>query len=164
MEAAGVSTAFSHDHHEPARRLVELAQQRLELLETLVELSRHQPELVEQRQLEPLLQLTLAKQAKIDQFSLIQQQLRPFCTQPLEPQQWPSPELRQRCQELLERGQSLLAQLMQQDQQSLEGLQLQRDWLAGQLQVHSGGQEALAAYGLQQTLGCENPGGLSCEG
>ncbi len=156
--------AIQNDRQEPAQRLVELAQQRLELLEALVELSRHQPELVEQRQLEPLLQLTLAKQAKIDQFSEIQRQIKTFCVEPLEPHQWPSPALRQRCQELLERGQTLLAQLMQQDQQSLEGLQLQRDWLAGQLQVHSSSQAALAAYGLQQTIGTPSGGGLSCEG
>ena len=156
--------AIQNDRQEPAQRLVTLAQRRLELLEALVELSRHQPELVEQRQLEPLLQLTMAKQAKIDEFSEIQRQIKTFCVEPLEPHQWPSPELRQRCQDLLERGQTLLAQLMQQDQQSLEGLQLQRDWLAGQLQVHSSGQVALAAYGLQQMIGTESGGGLSCEG
>lgn len=159
-----MSTTIQSDHREPAERLLQLAEQRLMLLEALVELSRHQPELVEQRQLEPLLQLTMTKQAKIDQFSHVQQQLSTFCAEPLEPQQWPSPERRQHCQELLERGQQLLAHLLQQDQQSLEGLQLQRDWLAGQLQLHSSGQEALAAYGLQQGLDPESGGGLSCEG
>ncbi len=105
------------DSHYDTDRLAQLLRARHDCLEELRDLGRRQMELIEQGELSALLDLLVVKQRSIGRLQQIERALEPFRDQPPEQRRWRSTEHRLQCAELVDRCQSLLAEVLAAEKQ-----------------------------------------------
>ena len=84
--------------------LAELIGKKLAVLEQLRGLSRRQSGLIADGDIQRLLAVLSAKQTLLAELQKLQHRLEPFRKQEPEARQWRSPQDRERCRQLVERG------------------------------------------------------------
>ena len=143
-------TMSPQDHS--TERLAELCQLRLEKLQVIRELSIQQCVLAQSQDVERLLSLAGKRQHALDALESIQSELRTYSNEDPERRVWASPELREKCRVDLEKGKSILSELIVMEQRSIDILASQREAIAEQIHLHHGTQTVLNAYSSQLHL------------
>ncbi|QDS95467.1 hypothetical protein FF011L_42630 [Roseimaritima multifibrata] len=131
--------------HE-TEKLLDLVTQRMLVLQELYELSEEQMGFVRKEQVSQLLPHLAKKQKHLEKFAALQEELRPFASQPAASRRWASEDLRQQCQEYFDEGERLLAAMMEMEQEAEATLMVSRDSLAERMRQSTGSQHAASAY------------------
>ncbi|WP_153559071.1 hypothetical protein [Roseimaritima sediminicola] len=126
--------------------LVRLVDERWQTLQTLLEMTLQQSELIQQQQVAELLPSLSRKQPLLEQFARLQEQLRPLAQRPADAWHWPDPAQRAACQQKLDESEQMLAEMMRLEQQCETELVASRDQLAQRMQQSDGSQRAASAY------------------
>lgn len=125
--------------------LAELMNRKQDVLEQLRHLSRRQMEFVGDGDISRLLNLLAAKQTLLERLQSLERELDPFRKQEPQARRWRSPQDRLRCQQVSQRCEALLSEIMLIEKQSESDLQARRDEAAARLQgAHSASQAAHA--------------------
>jgi flagellar biosynthesis/type III secretory pathway chaperone len=127
-------------------KLTKLLADKCELLAQLRQLGVRQFESIDTADLSQLLNLLAAKQRLIGGLQTIEQQLDPFRDQSPDDRQWASQADRNRCAQLAETCQTLLAEVVEIEKQSENRLVLRRDEAATRLQAAHFAGQARQAY------------------
>jgi len=128
-------------------QLTEIAERKLHLLTQLRELSLDQSQLADTQRVDELLSLLSRKSDVLDRLRVIQDELKPFQTQDPEQRAWPSEAERNRCRELFDKSEGLLAELLVIDNRTLGEMTQQRDVIGQQLSQFTSAEAILEAYG-----------------
>ncbi len=134
--------------------LIQLVDERWQTLQTLLELSLRQSEIIQQEKISELLPLLSSKQPLLQRFAELQEQLRPLAAQPAAARQWDSPAQRQACQQQLDESEEMLAEMLRLEQECETQLVAGRDRLSERMQQSDGSQRAASAY---QSVGRVTP-------
>jgi hypothetical protein len=134
-------------------KLAELVGSKHDCLCALKELSRQQAELISGGDLGSLMKLLAAKQRYINELRQIDRLLEPFRQQDPEQRPWPSIELRQQCAQQAKRCETLLREIVAQEERCDAILRRRRDETAQQLQGMHQASQARAAYHNEPTQG-----------
>lgn len=119
---------------EPStEKLAQLIGRKAELLTLLKQFTERQLGVIAGGDPALLLKLLAGKQAIVDQLQLIEQELAPFREQDPEERQWRQPADRQACQQLAEKCESLIQEILAFDRQGEGELIRRRDAAAEQL-------------------------------
>ena len=127
-------------------QLADLIGKKHQVLEQLREQSRRQTELIDGSESEKLLTVLGTKQALIDELQKIERQLDPFRSQDPDQRIWRSPGDRKAAQQLAQRCENLLQEIMLLDKQAELQLQQRRQTTATQLQAAHHASHAANAY------------------
>jgi len=114
--------------------LARLVSSRLKCLEQLQQLGLRQRELIRGGEMNGLMKALAAKQRLITGLKFLDTQLDPFRAQSPDERNWRSPEARTRCAAEARRCESLLEQIMRQEQECEMELVHRRDTASTQLQ------------------------------
>jgi hypothetical protein len=126
--------------------LAQLIGRKRDCLVQLRDLGPRQLALVREGNMRTLLDLLSAKQRMLWELQKLERQLDPFRGQNPDARRWPTPEARQQTARRLAECETLLAQIVQQDQQSEEELIRCRQQTAIQLQGVHAAHRARRAY------------------
>ena len=126
--------------------LAELITVKREILEKLRQLSRQQLDQINADDLAKLLSILAAKDSLLRDLQRIEQDLNPYRGQDPESRLWRTPEARRRCQQTVERCESLLAEIVLLEKQGETELKRRRDVAAARLDSAHGSLEARRAY------------------
>ena len=126
--------------------LAELIRRKQDCLRQLFEMGKKQLDLVKNESVTELLDVLSAKQRVIDRLLQIERALDPFRDQDPDRRRWRTPQARQESAEMLDRCESLLGQIMDQEKQSEHELIRRRDRAAVQLQGAHLASQARGAY------------------
>jgi hypothetical protein len=118
-------------------RLALLAEQKLQLLEHLRELTLAQQALVSEQRVEELLTFLSRKNETLEDLRILQQEIAQFQDQQPEDRVWRSNDLRVRCRQNFRRCELLLAELLAMEETSMNELSQRRDLVAQQLQQYT---------------------------
>lgn len=128
-------------------QLARLIRGKLEVVEQIHSLTRHQRELVDRGEMTDLLALLSSKQVLLTQMQTIEKGLNPYRKEDPQSRTWSDPHERRECAAQAERCESLLAEIVQLERESTQRMTKKRDKVASQL-VHShSAEEATHAYG-----------------
>jgi len=121
----------------------------------LLDLGRRQYELIEHGRMNALLDLLVTKGNTLEQLQKIERALDPCREQPPAPDQWPTKELRQACNERLRQCEAILGEIIQQERRSEATLIDRRDEVGRQLEGahHAGLARAAYTHLPTQTVG-----------
>lgn len=134
--------------------LAELIHRKCECLVKLHQLGRRQLALIDGGEMTVLLDLLATKQRSLIELQRIERALDPFRDQPVDERRWATPAARQDCAERLRRCESLLQEIVGQEQESERRMVRRRDEAAARLQtVHCAG-VARGAYTTGPADGC----------
>ena len=133
-------------HEFETDRLVELVEQKLELLEQLRTLARRQGEYVQQGEMDRLLNLLAAKQKIVRQVQMTDRDLEPYRHDDPESRRWRSQELRDRCRQMADRCASLLSEVVLYEKQCTSQLEQQKQHTARRLETIDHANAARQAY------------------
>lgn len=137
---------MEQQHRLETELLAEFIGKKLALLEQLRDLSRRQTDLVSGDDMPRLLSVLSAKQKLLNELQKIQKRLEPFRTQDPATRQWRSQAERERCRQLVERGETLLGEIMLVEKQSETEMARRRDDAAERLQGFNSSADATRAY------------------
>ncbi len=118
-------------------RLALLAEQKLQLLEHLRELTLAQQTLVSEQRVEELLTFLSRKNETLEDLRTLQQEIAQFQDQQPEDRVWQSNDMRVRCRENFRRSEALLAELLAMEDSAITELSQRRDLVAQQLQQYT---------------------------
>jgi hypothetical protein len=128
-------------------RLAELVRAKHDVLLPLCELARQQASAIEAQDTDRLLSLLAAKQPLLGQLERLERALDPFRSENPDQRTWRSPGERRACQQVAEKANALLAEILQLEQTCGGQLKAQRDQTARQLQQAGHLLAARSAYG-----------------
>jgi hypothetical protein len=132
--------------------LLDMVDRKHQVLAELCELSRRQMAMIDRQDMSPLLELLSAKQELLTRLQVIERQLDPFRGQSPDERQWRTAASRSRCSQLLDRCETLLAEIVDREKQSETQLRTYRDEIGARLTgAHSAGR-ARHAYAAQQAM------------
>ena len=126
--------------------LIQLVAERWQTLQTLLEMSLQQSEIIQQDKISELLPFLSRKQPLLQRFAELQEQLRPYAAQSADARKWDSEAQRQACQQQLDESEEMLAEMMRLEQECETSLVAGRDRLAERMQQSDGSQRAASAY------------------
>ncbi|QEG42725.1 flagellar export chaperone FlgN [Roseimaritima ulvae] len=127
-------------------KLIQLIAERWQTLQTLLDMSLQQSEMIQQERISELIPLLSSKQPLLQRFADLQEQLRPYAAQPAETRQWADEAQRQTCQQQWDESEEMLAEMMRLEQDCETQLVAGRDRLAERMQQSDGSQRAASAY------------------
>jgi hypothetical protein len=130
----------------PTDLLAELIDAKRDVLEQLRQLVRQQNDLVAMGDLARLMSVLAAKESVLRSLLHIERQLDPFRPEDPDSRRWRSAEARARCQQVVERSQALLAEIMLLEKQGETELRQRRDDTAARLDAAHVALEAHRAY------------------
>ena len=142
-------------------QLAALVAAKLQVLEILVRLSRHQVEVIEAGDMTLLMKLLAGKQTVMSQLQTIERDLTPFRDEDPERRTWRSPGERTVCQSRAEQCNTLLAEAMELEKRAEAAMVDRRDAAAIALAAIQIGSDAKAAYA---TMGPLSSASLQVEG
>ncbi len=119
------------------------------VLVQLRELSRRQADIIAEGDMNKLLSVLSAKQSLLTQLQSTERGLDPFRHQDPESRTWRSPEDRRRCQQMAERCEALLSEIMLVERQAESDLTARRDDAAARLDGAHHATHARHAYTRQ---------------
>jgi flagellar biosynthesis/type III secretory pathway chaperone len=149
---------------ESTDRLFDLIERKLHLLDQMQLMTIEQSDLVSQHDMSGLMTLLSRKQSLMDGLQTIQQSLAGYRDEDPEARLWSSPEKRTSCQEMVGRCDQLIAELIVQENRSLESMNLKRDAVLIQLEHNVAASRLQEAYSSSAPNGPESSMGLSLEG
>lgn len=117
--------------------LADLIAARRDVLEKLRQLSRQQLEQISANDLSKLMTVLAAKDALLRDLQRVETDLQPFRGQDPESRLWRTTEARRKCQQMAERCESLLAEIVLLEKQGETELKRKRDDTAARLEVTS---------------------------
>jgi len=126
--------------------LVELIAAKRDVLEKLRQLSRQQLDQIASNDLSKLMTVLAAKDTLLRELQRVESNLHPFRGQDPEGRRWRTAETRRRCQQMAERCESLLAEIVLFEKQGELELKQRRDDTAARLDVTHAAIEARRAY------------------
>lgn len=133
-------------------RLLELVQRKLELVESLHQLSVSQRDQSIQVDASVTLGLVVRRDSLVDQLLDVQSQLHVYRDDDPERRQWSSAELRQQCRKLVTKIDAKLQEVLLLDQQTLNSMSQHRDSIAAELRHDVDSNLAQQAYTANQSL------------
>jgi hypothetical protein len=114
-------------------RLAELIVQRHELVQKIHQLTVAHADMASADEASMTLGVLSRKETMLDQLTHLHSLLTPFHSQDPELRTWISLEERQRCQEIANRTDILLREIMELDQRNIDSMQQRREAIAAQL-------------------------------
>lgn len=132
--------------------LPRLLEQRLVCLQKLLYASERQQHLVSLGNLDAILGHLAQKQLLMDDLLEVERLLDPYRGVTPETREWKSPEERSLCQAMIAEGETLLATILRQDQESESSMKRQHDDLEEQIRKLGRGTTAAVAYSRQNNV------------
>jgi hypothetical protein len=142
--------------------LFQLIESKLHLLKEMKLMSIEQGDLVAQHEMSGLMALLSRKQELMESLNTVQQALTPFQSQDPESRSWSSASRRKECQAMIVESDELLKHLIVMEGRSLDGITIQRELTAAQLQQNVTASTVQHAYQTSEEESIE--GYLSIEG
>jgi hypothetical protein len=127
-------------------QLEEIIQNKLHILEQLWQLCQQQQQWILESHWERLLHVLAAKEQLLRQLQSVERRLDPFRHEDPESRVWSSPEARARCRQMVQRCESLLAEILSWERQGEQELLRRRDAIAAQLEALDRHASACRAY------------------
>jgi hypothetical protein len=127
-------------------RLAALVDNKLRLLERLVEFARKQRELIGQDDLDSLMALLSTKQRLVEGLQQVERALDPFRDQPAHERLWRSSADRANCRRSAERCEHLVKELLEHEQQAAAELTRRREQTETRLQGFDSASRVHSAY------------------
>jgi hypothetical protein len=144
--------------------LYRLIESKLHLLREMKLMSIEQGDLVAQHEMSGLMTLLSRKQELMESLNTVQQGLVPFQAQDPESRSWSSPSRRKECQSMIAECDELLKHLIVMEGRSLDGITIQRELTAAQLQQNVAASTVQHAYQTSEDDFDSTEGYLSIEG
>jgi hypothetical protein len=130
----------------PTQQLTALLERKHDYLSDLRDLGARQLETIGNGDLTTLMKILSAKQSLLDELQHIERQLDPYRETSPDQRVWPTPALRQHCEQLATRCRLLFAEVLQQERDAERQLVVQRDDAERQLQGMHAAAHAHGAY------------------
>jgi len=126
--------------------MILLVEQRWQTLQDLLRMSLEQSDLIQQGRISELLQHLSDKQKSLQQFTQLQEQLRPFALQTPDQREWPSEAQREKCRQQLAESDEMLAEMIHLENDCETALLASRDQLSERMKQSVGSQHAASTY------------------